>query len=183
MPPPCAGMVEAWPHGLLDALPDGIWTVIHVRPRQDKLLAGELARRQVPGIQFLYRHVRVYPGKGTQISMLPLLPGYLFVPGGHELRERIFETGRVVRLLEVHHSAELRQEIGDLAALITRVPGPVMVRPEIQPGIRVQLTRGSLSGLFGVVSRRRGRCELVVNVHMLGTSVAVACAAEDVLVA
>lgn len=175
-----SGELDGWPEGQLDALPGGSWLVVHARPRQEKCLARQLRLIGTSCLLFLERRVHRYPGKGTQICMVPLMPGYLFVPGGGAQREALYETGRVVRLIEVHHADELRQDLIDLAKLVTKVDMPLIVRPELQPGHRVELTRGMLSGMSGVVVRRKGRCELVVNVHMLGTSVAVACSALDV---
>lgn len=178
-----AGTVEGWPEGQLDTLPDGPWTVVHARPRQEKLLAAHLRSHGSHCLLFLQRSTRTYPGKGTQVSMVPLMPGYIFVPGCGEQRDFLYGTGRVVRLIEVHRADELRQDLIDLAALVTRADTPLIVRPELQPGMRVELTRGSLAGMSGIIVRRKGRHEVVVNIRMLGTSVAVACAAEDVVAA
>jgi transcription antitermination factor NusG len=178
-----AGIVDSWPEGLLSALPVGPWLVVHARPRQEKCLAAQLRNLGAPGVLFLQRRVRTYKGKGTQVSLVPLMPGYLFAPCGTGLRDVLYATGRVVRLIDVHYAEELCQDITDLAALVSRAESPLIVRPELQPGMRVELTRGSLAGMSGIVVRRKGRYEVVVNVRMLGTSVAVACAAEDIAAA
>ena len=174
------GEVQAWPAGLLDELPGGPWTVIHVRPRQEKLLAGNLRRFGLPGLLFLEHRVRIYTRQGRQTSTVPLLPGYLFVNAGEEAYHDIYATERVVRLINVRHPADLRSDLVDLIALVNRAEAPLIVRPELVPGTAVVLKAGSLAGLRGVIDRRKGRCELVVNVRMLGTSVGVACAAADV---
>jgi hypothetical protein len=173
--------VQSWPPGLLtdpSASPD--WLVAHVKPKQEKLLAGELRQRALPGALFLKVHVRRYPGKGPQTSLVPILPGYLFAVDAPGAKEALYASGRVVRLLPVTRPDELRQDIHDLARLLTANPGPVLVRPELQPGSRVVLGCGTLAGCAGVVLRRQGLCEIVVNVRMLGTSVAVQCSASDV---
>lgn len=174
------GEVQSWPAGLLDQLPDGPWTVAHVKPRQEKLLASNLRRFGVPGVLFLEHRVRIYARQGKQTSTVPLLPGYLFINAGEEAYHDIYATERVVRLMNVRHPADLHSDLLDLIALVTRADAPMLVRPELVPGSAVVLNAGSLAGLRGVVERRKGRCELVVNVRMLGTSVAVACAAADV---
>lgn len=165
----------------LGEMPDGPWLVVHAKPRQEKLLAATLRTHGSSCLLFLQTSVKVYPGKGTQVNLVPLLPGYLFVPGDSAtLRQRLYDIGRFVRLLPVMHTVDLRNDLADLARMITTSPEPLLVRPELVPGTRVQLTRGALAGLAGVVQRRQGRCELVVNVRMLGTSVSVSCAAADV---
>ena len=174
---PPTGIVRAWPSGLIDDLPAGPWLVAHARPRQDKLLAAYLAKRGPPGVQFLEKRTRRYPGKGVQVSEIPLMSGYVFVAGSDEAFDVLYASERIVRILRVPDPVQLRQDLLDLARLITTVPGPLEVRPELQAGMRVQLSEGSLAGLSGVIVRRSGMSELVVNVHMLGTSVAVRCPA------
>jgi len=174
------GEVQAWPPGLTDQLPEGPWTVVHVKPRQEKLLASNLSRFGLPGLLFLERSVRTYVRQGVQHSTIPLLPGYLFVVADAMSYDTIYSTDRVVRMLNVRQPADLRSDLTNLIALVTRADVPLMVRPELVPGTEVELRVGTLAGLRGVVSRRKGHCELVVNVRMLGTSVAVACAAADV---
>lgn len=174
------GEVLAWPPELADPLPDGPWTVVHVKPRQEKLLVSNLRYLQVPSLLLLEHVERVYVRQGRQVNILPLLPGYLFVQAGEEAYHDIYATERVVRLFNVRHPADLCRDLTDLIALVRRAEEPLLVRPELVPGTVVMLTAGSLAGLRGVVDRRKGRCELVVNVRLLGTSVAVACAAADV---
>ncbi len=171
------GIVRTWPFGRIDELPDGPWLVAHAKPRQDKLLAAYLSKRGQPGVQFLEQRTRRYPGKGVQVSEIPLLGGYLFIAGGDDCFDILYESQRLVRIMRVPNPDQLRQDLIDLARLITTVPGPLEVRPELQAGMRVQLTEGSLAGLSGVIVRRAGVDELVVNVHMLGTAVAVRCSA------
>lgn len=180
MPPRPSGELEGWPLDRLDELPDGPWLVAHARPRQEKLLSSVVRRLGTPCLLFLEQRSHTYVGKGVQVNHVPLMPGYVFVPGDSAtVRDSLYESGRLVRILPVAHGGALRNDLIDLARLITRSAGPLLVRPEIVAGRRVRLTRGSLAGLVGVVVRRRGHLHLVVNVHTLGTSVAVTCAAED----
>lgn len=176
-----SGQLDGWPLDRLEEMPDGPWLVVHARPRQEKQLAASLRAHGAPCLLFLQTSVKVYPGKGTQVHLVPLLPGYVFVPGDNAaMRQRLYDIGRFVRLLPVMHTGDLRSDLIDLARLITRSEEPLLVRPELVHGTRVQLVRGSLAGLSGVVQRRQGRCALVVNVRMLGTSVSVTCTATDV---
>ena len=174
------GEVQAWPAGLLEPLPPGPWIIAHVKPRQEKLLAGNLRYFGLGGVLFLERCERTYLRQGVQVSLVPLLPGYLFIHAGPEAYDTIYSTDRVVRLIPVHHPADLHHDLVDLIALVSRANTPMVVRPELVPGVTVELAAGSMAGLRGVIVRRKGRHEIVVNVRLLGTSVAVACAAEDV---
>jgi transcription antitermination factor NusG len=172
------GEVRAWPSGLLDKLPEGPWAVAHVKPRQEKLLASNLRHYGLPSVLFLEHRVRTYVRQGVQSSEIPLLPGYLFIVADEMDYDIIYSTDRVVRLMTVRDPADLVSDLTDLIALVTRAETPLQVRPELIPGSVVELCAGSMAGLRGVVLRRKGSSELVVNVRMLGTSVAVACDAS-----
>ncbi len=175
------GLIQSWPPDVLATdQPVQPWLVAHVKPRQEKLVASDMKRRHLPGAVFMRQHVRIYPGKGRQISLIPLIPGYVFMVDAPEAREALYDSGRIVRLLTAPRPEELHRDLLDLVALLAGTPEQVEVRPEIVPGLRVVLQYGSMAGCAGVVVRRQGICEIVVNVHLLGTAVAVRCNARDV---
>jgi transcription antitermination factor NusG len=79
----------------------------------------------------------------------------------------------VVRVIEVPRPDELARDLRSLCQLVAASDAPLQVRPELTPGKRVEITAGTFAGCSGVISRRQGQIELVVNLEMLGTSVAV----------
>ncbi len=168
-----AGLVQEWPIGFSAALPDGPWLVLHVKPRQEKRLIEDLRNLPFPGLCFFERRMRHYPGKGTQESLLPLLSGYLFVNAGRNERQPLFDTQRVVRILDVTQPAKLTSDLKNLCLLVGAATSPLVVRPELIIGKRVTVTQGTFAGCTGVVQRRERTYELVVNLNMLGQSVAV----------
>lgn len=173
-----SGVVDTNPPTLFADPPERGWLIAHCKPRQDKLLCADLSARGIPRGIFYERRVRRYPGKGTQESLVPLLGGYVFCVADREGQERIYRTDRVVRIIPVPRPLELAQELHLLATLVSRTSGPLVVKPELVPGTLVTLTRGTFAGCMGVVVRRKGVCELVVNLTVLGTSVGVELPAE-----
>jgi transcription antitermination factor NusG len=173
-----SGVVDTDPADLFAAPPEQGWLIAHCKPRQEKLFCAELTWRGIPRGIFYERRVRRYPGKGTHESLVPLIGGYVFCVGNYAERDLIYRTGRVVRLLAVPRQVELAQQLNLLAALVARSSGPLVVKPEIVPGTLVTLTRGTFSGCTGIVVRRKGTCQLVVNLSVLGTSVGVELPAE-----
>lgn len=167
------GLVMDWPTGFSQQLTTGPWLVVHALPRQDKLLIERLRAHRLPGIAFFERRFRLYPGKGTQESVVPLLGGYVFVAAGREQREMIWATGRTVRIIDVSDPDTLTNDLRSLCAVVTASTAPLLVRPEITPGKRVTITEGTFAGCSGVVTRRQHQLELVVNLALLNTSVAV----------
>ncbi len=172
------GMVQHWPAGFTAQLPTDDWVIAHTLPRQEKRLAADLHHCRVPGLLFLERRVRRYPGKGTQESLVPLLGGYVFAHlprGQHHL---LYDTQRIVRLINVSQPEVLADDLRALIRLVEATTAPLIVRPELTPGTRTIITRGVFTGCLGIVVRRQRTLELLVNLELLGTSVAVTLPAE-----
>lgn len=152
--------------------------IAHTLPRQEKRLAADLQFSHVPGLLFLERRVRRYAGKGTQESLVPLLGGYVFahLPPGQ--RHVLYDTKRIVRLIDVSQPDILADDLRALIRLVEATTDPLLVRPELITGTRTRITRGVFAGCMGIVVCRRDTRELVVNLTLLGTSVAVTLPAE-----
>jgi len=168
-----SGQIDCDPAGLFHVPPERDWLIAHCKPRQEKCLCRELSQRGIPRGIFLERRLRRYPGKGTSESLVPLLGGYVFCIGNQAEHETIYRTERVARIIRVVDSNRLAQQLQMLALLLERTEGPMEVRPDIVVGTVVTITRGTLAGLSGVVVRRKASAQLVVNLTVLGTSVAV----------
>lgn len=171
-----SGHVEAWPEGFLAALPAADWQAVMFRPRQDKLLVNALRSTGIPGIAFYERRLRRRRGGGPTEHLVPLLGSWLFAHGAD--RDALWETGRVARVVAVTDGARLVAELGDLIAMLARASGPIRLRPELVPGMRVRLASGALAGLHGIIQRRRGAARLIVNLVTLGSSVSIELPAE-----
>jgi hypothetical protein len=169
-----AGHVHAWPAGFADGgLPERDWLVVHSRPRQDKILTAELGRLQLPGLLIYERRICRHAGHGKREILVPLLGSYAFVHATEHAREAIYATGRTVSIMTVRQEGAFTRDLADLIALVRRVAGPLLVHPELVPGVRVTVLDGSFAGLHGVIVRRQGLDRLVVNLPVMGTSVSV----------
>lgn len=173
-----SGLVDCDPPGLFHVPPERSWLIAHSKPRQEKCLCRALTLAQIPRGIFLERRIKRYPGKGLSETLIPLLGGYVFCIGGHAEREMIYRTERVARIIPVPNGTQLAQQVQMLALVLERSQGALQVRPEIVAGTVVTIIRGTMAGLMGVVQRRKGRAQLVVNLSVLGTSVAVELPAE-----
>ncbi len=167
------GIVLDWPHGFSDSMQAESWLVLHTYPRQDKKVIEKLQRKNFHGVAFFERRLRHYPGKGKQESVVPLLPGYLFIAGDRNDYEQIYETGSIVRIMDVRNPNQLTTDLTQLINLVKTAQCEMLVRPELVPGKKITIVKGTFSGCAGVIVRRKHDLELVVNLQMLGTSVAV----------
>jgi transcription antitermination factor NusG len=177
----CRAVVRDWPAGFAAALPDGPWIVAHVRPRGEAALAAGLHRSGVAGLVLYEERRRRYAGKGSQVGLVPMLGGYVFVSANRDQADAIYRTERVVRLINPPRPEVLAAELRALVALVGLATGPVVVRPELVPGTPVEIGTGTFAGLRAVVLRRQNATEIVVNIELLGQSVSTRVPVDTVL--
>lgn len=173
-------VIVEWPQGFSSHLPLQPWLVVHCHPRSERRVVKLLTKMGISSLGLFERRIRRYKGKGTQVGLVPLLGGYLFVHAGPSLKERLWQTGKIVRILEPPERNDFGQELISLCAVVTASQGQVVVRPELVPGKIVVVRHGTFAGCRGVVRRRASALELVVNIDLLGHCVAVSIAADAV---
>jgi transcriptional antiterminator RfaH len=158
-----------FPDALFDeaAAPPGdrAWWVLHARPRQEKSLARQLHRAEVPFyLPLTDRRLRIR-GK-TVTSHVPLFPGYVFLWGTHEERLTALTTNRVVGTLEVPDQAGLWRDLRQLRRLL-EAGAPVTPEQRLAPGMTVEITSGPLAGLKGRILRTSNGRRFVVAVDFI----------------
>lgn len=158
------GMV--WPPGVELSEFAGRWWVFHVKPRQEKTLADELRRSDVPHFLPLYEAVRTSKGRKWK-SVLPLFPGYIFFCGDETQRIEALKTNRIVRAIDVPDPPRLVEELSAIRRLLKQ---DMLVHPlkRFRPGDRCRIRSGPLVGLEGTVHREAGKARFVLVVSMLG---------------
>lgn len=146
----------------------GRWYVLHTRSRNEKAAAADLARLGVPHFLPLIRYRRLYGGKRRRVE-IPLFPGYLFLCGQATDREAALRTNRVAQILDVPDQGGLVRDLLQILRVVTSEE-TVDFYPKLKRGTRCRVTGGSLSGLEGVVIRRKGPWRVFVGVEFLGQS-------------
>jgi transcriptional antiterminator RfaH len=146
----------------------GKWWVLHTKPRNEKALAGELGRLDITCFLPLVHYRRTYGGRVKPVD-LPLFPSYVFLCGTEEDRLAALRTNRIAHVLEVADQERLRHDLGHIYRVVTG-DLPVDLYPRLRTGARCRVVSGTLSGLEGVVLRRRGPWKVYVGVEFLGQS-------------
>ncbi len=147
---------------------EGLWWLVHTKPRNEKALASDLERKGIQYFLPLARHRRIYGGRTFQVE-IPLFSSYLFLCGGEAERYATLMTHRAVQVIAVADQARLKAELRHVYRATTS-DQPVDLYPGIKRGRRCRVMRGSLAGLEGVVIRRRGMCRVYLGVEILGQS-------------
>lgn len=152
--------------------PDRWWTAIHTKPRCEKVVLQHCWKHEIPAYLPLRRRAKRYQRRNV-VTYLPMFPGYMFVQLDGERKDLLLRSNRVVHILPVDEPAEhqLIQELNDLRELELAAEEVVLiVQPEIIEGRPVRITSGPMKGVNGVVSRRRDRVRVTVNIELLGQS-------------
>ncbi len=148
------------------------WWAVFTRSRQEKALARELERFEVPFYLPLLTKPNYFRQRMVE-AHIPLFPGYVFLYATEEERIRALTTNRIMSLLTVPNQQQLQHDLRQLHRLI-EAKAPLTVEERLQPGQRVRIRFGSLQGLEGTITDRRGgKRRLLVAVEFLQNGVSV----------
>ena len=171
--PILAAETSIFPPELLSGPADqfGRWWALHTKPRQEKSLARQLLRSQVPFFLPLIPQSRLYRGRKLE-SFVPLFPGYVFLCGQDEQRLASLTTNRVTHSLAVEDPTRLVDDLKQIQRLIAS-GAPLTLEGRLLPGQRVRIHSGALAGLEGTILTRRRESRLLVAVRFLQQGVSV----------
>ena len=148
------------------------WWVVHVRSRQEKLLARECRRRGIPFYLPLCERRSARDRRG-RVAYVPLFTGYLFARGDleHE-RLELLKTNLCLHVLAVPDQEELVHDLVQIRRL-QQMGLPLVPWPQLAKGSLVRLADGPFEGMTGRVTAVKGRTRFVVSVRFIHRSVSV----------
>lgn len=150
------------------ALPDfeGPWAVLHVKSRQEKALAADLATLKIPHFLPIYTAVRFHGSRKAKVDV-PMFPGYVFLRGDLEQAYKADRTRRVASIIRVTDPSRLSWELKNIAFAIMG-GAELDPYPGVVPGVRVEIVAGPLRGLQGTVESRNHLHRVYLQVGILG---------------
>ena len=158
----------------IEKRPDAVWTAAHTKARCEKVVARYCDSHSIAHYLPLQRRAKRYQRRTVE-TWIPMFPGYIFVQLAPEMHTILLQSHRIAAILPINATAEERlieelRQIQRLEAAAREVE--LVVQPEIIEGKAVTVTAGPLRGVTGVVQRRLKLTRVVVNVDILGQSVA-----------
>ena len=150
---------------------DRRWWAAYTKARQEKALARDLVRYEVPFYLPLIAKTSLISGRRVE-SQMPLFSGYLFLFASEEERVRTLSTNRISQLVAVHDQARLQRDLRHLKNLIA-TNATIVVEDQLLPGRRVRVTSGPFLGIEGTIAARRAGFRLIVDVSFLQQGVSV----------
>jgi transcription antitermination factor NusG len=147
------------------------WYAAYTRTNHEKRVAEQLEVRAVEYFLPFYKSIRRWKDRRVQLE-LPLFPGYVFVRLPLRDRLQVLEVPSVVRLVGFngHPLALPEREIEalreSLAQQLKAIPHPYLT-----VGRRVRIKSGPLSGLEGVLVRKKGSFQVILSIDLIMRSV------------
>ncbi len=156
------------------------WYAIRTRSRHEKLVYQQLASRRVESFLPLVDRRRRWKDRWKMVSF-PLFPGYCFAYFPHQHRMSVVTAVGVVHILGVngHAIAIPDHEIEAVRQLVTCTL-PLDPHPYLREGMEVEVLRGPLAGVRGILLRKGGRARLVVAINLIQQAASVELDAQDV---
>ena len=157
------------------------WYALRTRSRHEKVTSAYLERRGFEVFLPLVDRIRQWKDRRVHVQF-PLFPGYCFIRccAGHH--QQVKMAAGVVEVLGVagRPVPVPVEEVEAVRRLVTSIL-PVDPHPTLEPGKPVEVIRGPLAGLRGVLIRKGPRARLLVGISLLRQGASVDIAAADVV--
>jgi transcription antitermination factor NusG len=149
------------------------WYAVYTRANHERRVAEQLACRGIERFLPEYESVRKWKDREVRLQM-PLFQGYVFVHLALCDRLQVLRLPGVAKLVGFNGMpAPLPEE--EIQALKAALADGVRAKPHpfLKLGRRVRVKMGPLSGLEGVLLRRKNRTRFIISLEMILRSVAV----------
>ncbi|MBM4135001.1 MAG: UpxY family transcription antiterminator [Nitrospira sp.] len=157
------------------------WYALRTRSRHEKLVRDHLARQGIERLLPTLIRLNHWKDRKKKVEV-PLFSGYCFARFSWQDRLPILMVPGVVMIVGGGERREPipEEEIDALKTLMTTTL-PYDAHPYLREGMAVEVTRGPLEGIRGILLRKDKRCRLVLSVHLIKQAAAVEIDATDVV--
>jgi transcription antitermination factor NusG len=149
------------------------WYAVRVKPNYEKPVSTALRGKGLEEFLPLHRSKRQWSDRVKVVDM-PLFPGYLFCRLNLEQRLPLLTTPGFLYIVGVGRKPQPVEE-SEIQAIqsVLRSGLPVTPWPSLMVGQRVQLMKGPLRGLEGVLAKIANQHRIYVSVTLLKRSISV----------
>lgn len=158
------------------------WYVIMTRPRYEKIVYEQIARKRVEIYLPLVERFSKWCDRVKRLES-PLIPGYVFIHSDETGRKYAINgvKGALRYLFYLGRPAVVTQKEIDVIKLSLTQPERVSVSEiKIQEGDLITITRGNFKGLSGYVTEFRGNYKLTINLNELSYALNIELELSDV---
>jgi len=157
------------------------WYALRTRSRHEKLVRDQLDKQGIEPLLPTVRRLSQWKDRKKEIEV-PLFSGYCFVRFSQLEKTPVQKVTGVVGIVGSGSRPEPipEQEIDALRRLMTSVL-PYDPHPYLHEGMQVEVVRGPLQGVHGILLRKEKRHRLVIGVHLIQQAAAVEINVNDVV--
>jgi transcription antitermination factor NusG len=145
------------------------WTVLHLRPRSEKKVAGVCLLNGIEHYLPLREETKIYQRRKVTVYK-PLFSGYLFAAFNSEQRVILMRTQHLLRILPPDDEAGLLRDLDQIRMALEADPR-LEADSAYREGRRVRIKSGPFEGIEGGLTMVRGRTQVRLSVEMIGQSV------------
>jgi transcription antitermination factor NusG len=159
---------------------DSFWYALYTRHQHEKMVDQILTNKGFSTFLPLYATTHNWKDRTKALS-LPLFPCYVFLKGGIERRLQILTTPGIYGLVSSAGQPAAIPAI-EIEAIrrVVESGARVEAHPYLKCGNWVRIKCGPLTGIEGILVRKKNISRLVLSVEILGTSAAIEVAAFQV---
>ena len=155
------------------------WYAAYVTARHEKQVALQLERLGIEYFLPLYRSVRRWKDRRKELQ-LPLFPSYIFVNIAMKDRLRVQRVASVVQFVSFDGKPAALPE-KDVETLRQACGGNgIEPHPFLAIGRRVRVHSGAMSGIEGILLRKKDKLRVVITIELIQRSVAMEVDAADI---
>lgn len=154
------------------------WYAVHTSAQREKKVSEYLLRSGVEQFLPVYENRRQWKDRVVTIET-PLFAGYVFVRIPLVEKLRVLSAPGVARFVCMNGKpAAIPEE--DIARVKSGMVKGAIPHPYLTVGRRVEITRGPLAGLSGILVRKKNNLRLVVCIDSIARAMAIEISEVDV---
>jgi transcription antitermination factor NusG len=156
------------------------WYALRTKSRHEKLVRDQLDKQGIERLLPTVKRLSQWKDRKKEVEV-PLFSGYCFVRFSQQEKMPVQKTTGVVEIVGSGSRPEPipEQEIEALRRLMTSVL-PYDSHPYLHEGMQVEVVRGPLQGVHGILLRKEKRHRLVIGVRLIQQAAAVEIDINDV---
>ncbi len=157
------------------------WYALRTKSRHEKLVRDQLGKLGIEPLLPTVKRLSQWRDRRKEIEV-PLFSGYCFVRFTQEEKLPVQKVSGVVEIVRGGSQPEPipDEEIEALKTLMTSVL-PYDPHPYLHEGMKVEVVRGPLHGVHGILLRKEKRHRLVLGVRLIQQAAVVEIDVNDVM--
>jgi transcription antitermination factor NusG len=153
------------------------WMVASTRPRCEKKLNVFCEKFGFSSKLPIYPSVRKYPRKVVTFHK-PLFPGYLFLNISPIVKQELYQSNFVARIISAKNQELFRKQLNDVLFAIDN-GFSIQPAPDVVEGAKVRIKSGPMRGVEGYVQERKGVFQAILRIDFIKEAAMVTLNVDD----